>query len=99
MQQTAIKTFGNVTKDAQNRTGKHNRKFTAFTLAINPQEGTTQYLKCVAFGDSRKFAQKLTRGARVQLTGTMTERIANNGETIYLVKTDFVRSFPRKPAA
>jgi single-stranded DNA-binding protein len=99
MQQTTIKTFGNVTKDAQTRTGKNNRTFTVFTVATNPQEGTTQFLKCFAWGSQKRFAEKLSKGQRVQVTGTMTERQANNGETVFLVKTEFVRSIIRKKQA
>jgi single-stranded DNA-binding protein len=75
MQTTSIKTFGNVTKDSQTRTGKNNRTYTAFTVAINPEEGVTKYLKCFSWGNQSTFAKKLTKGVRVQITGQSSERI------------------------
>lgn len=99
MQQTTIKTFGNLTKDAQTRIGKNKRSYAAFTVATNPEEGHTQYLKCFAWGRQLEFAQKLTKGVRIQITGNLTERAANNGDKILFVRAQFIRSFPRREAA
>jgi single-stranded DNA-binding protein len=99
MQQTTINTFGNVTKNAQTRTGKNNRPYAAFTVAINPKPGETEFLKCFAWGRQSEFAKNLTKGVRVQISGTRTERKANNGGQIIYVRTKFVRTFPAKAAS
>jgi single-stranded DNA-binding protein len=98
MQTTTIKTFGNVTKHSQTRTGKNNRTYTAFTVAINPEEGVTKYLRCFALGNQNGFAKKLTKGVRVQITGQSSERITPTGP-ITFVRTEFIRSFERKEVA
>ena len=97
--QTTIKTFGNVTKDAQTRTGKNNRSYAAFTVAIDQPEAPTKFVKCFAFGSSRDFAAKLKKGDRIKLIGTSSERAANNGETITFVNAEFVQTCARKKAA
>ncbi len=98
MQLTTINTFGNVTKDAQTRTGKNKQAYTAFTVAINPEQGKTEFIKCFAWGKQQDFAKKLTKGERVQIVGSRTEREANNGKLLIFVRTTFVRSFPRQAA-
>jgi single-stranded DNA-binding protein len=98
MQTTTIKTFGNVTKDFQTRTGKNNRTYTAFAVAINPEEGGTQFLRCFSWGNQAHFAKKLTKGVRVQITGQSSERITPTGP-ITFVRTEFIRSFERKAVA
>jgi len=99
MQTNTIATYGNVTKDARAFTSKNNRKGIAFTVATNPEQGTTVYFRCYAWDQSKRFAQKLTKGMRVQLSGPVTQRPANNGETLFIVTNPFVRAIRPKKAA
>jgi len=99
MQTNTIKTFGNVTKDAHTFTSKNNRKGIAFTVATNPSEGTTIYFRCYAWDRSKQFAKGLQKGMRVQLSGPVHERIANNGEIVYSVTNPFVRAIRPMQAA
>jgi single-strand DNA-binding protein len=97
--QTTIKTFGNVTKDAQTRTSKNNRQYVAFTVAIDQDNAPTKFVLCSAWGKQKQFAAPLKKGDRVTLIGEAAERAATDGGTLTFVSTTYVKSHPRQVAA
>lgn len=70
-----IHLVGNATKDAESLTGKNDKKFTKFSLAVNDynpvsKESTPIYYEVLVFGNgSDKVLEKVKKGDRILVEG------------------------------
>ena len=70
-----IHLVGNATKDAESLTGKNEKKFTKFSLAVNDynpvsKESTPTYYDVLIFGNgSEKVLDKVKKGDRIVVDG------------------------------
>lgn len=81
--------IGRLTKDIEIRTTTSGTKIANFTLAINRDKETTDFLNCLAFNKTAEVLQDYTsKGSQIAIQGRVQTRSyeAKNGQTQYVTE-------------